>query len=129
MSDSTEGPSSLAEWAEFHEQVAQMPEEEQEAFCLLWYQCLGQEEAADVLGVSLRTMKRRWRDARLWLDESMGGAKFAPVSQWCNSAREWRIGRLGSTGLNFGVSRIVSSRTKRNRGRLCATSPGKKGYD
>ena len=33
---------------------------------------LTDEEAADVLGVSLRTMQRKWRDARMWLFEKMG---------------------------------------------------------
>jgi len=57
-------PSSLAEWREFHEQVEAWPEEEREVFGLLWYDELTQEQAAAVLGVSLRTVKRQWLSAR-----------------------------------------------------------------
>jgi DNA-directed RNA polymerase specialized sigma24 family protein len=40
---------------------------------LLWYEGLTQPEAATVLGVSLKTVKRRWQDARLFLFEAMKG--------------------------------------------------------
>ncbi len=60
-------PSSPAEWAEFLERVRALPEEEQDVFGLLWVDGLTQEQAAVVLQVSLRTLKRRWQSARLRL--------------------------------------------------------------
>jgi RNA polymerase sigma-70 factor (ECF subfamily) len=66
-------PSRLASWGEFHRQVERLPEEEREAFDLLWYQGLSQGEAAELLQVSARTVKRRWQSARLKLYEALGG--------------------------------------------------------
>jgi RNA polymerase sigma-70 factor (ECF subfamily) len=71
--DSAAGPDQLALWSEFHAQVEQLPEEEKEVFDLLWYQGLPQAEAAAVLGISERTLKRRWQAARLRLHEAMHG--------------------------------------------------------
>jgi RNA polymerase sigma-70 factor (ECF subfamily) len=62
-----EDPGNLAAWAEFHEQVERLPEDEREVFDLLWYQELSQAEAAGLLNVSERTVKRRWASARLRL--------------------------------------------------------------
>src|SRR5262249_20311107 len=71
--DATDDPSQLAAWAEFHSQVEQLPEEEREIFDLLWYQELSQAEAAALLQVSERTVKRRWQSARLKLHEALKG--------------------------------------------------------
>jgi RNA polymerase sigma-70 factor (ECF subfamily) len=66
-------PDRLAAWGEFHEQAGRLPDEEREVFDLLWYQGLSQEEAAGLLGVSERTVKRRWQSARVRLFEALGG--------------------------------------------------------
>lgn len=66
---STLDPERLAGWTEFHRRVEELPPEEREAFDLLWYHELTQEEAAAVLGISLATIKRRWMAARLRLQE------------------------------------------------------------
>ena len=66
-------PGRLAEWTGFHAQVEALPEEEREVFDLLFYQGVPQAEAAAVLGVSERTIKRRWQAARLALHEALGG--------------------------------------------------------
>ena len=50
-----------------------LPAEEREAFDLLFYQGLSQAEAAAVLDVSERTIKRRWQAARLRLVQTLGG--------------------------------------------------------
>ena len=50
-----------------------MPTEHRELFDLLYYSGLSQEEAAEVLGVSERTVKRRWRSAKLVLYDRLGG--------------------------------------------------------
>ena len=45
------------------------PDELKEVVNLLFYEGLTQEEASAVLGVSLRTLKRRWQEAKLQLNE------------------------------------------------------------
>jgi RNA polymerase sigma-70 factor (ECF subfamily) len=60
-------PVTLASWGEFHEAVEALPDDEREVTTLLWYEELSQSEAAAVLGVSERTVLRRWHAARLKL--------------------------------------------------------------
>jgi RNA polymerase sigma-70 factor (ECF subfamily) len=72
--NTTYDPGRLAAWSELHRQAEALPEEEREVFNLLWYQDLTQPEAAEVLGVSLATVKRRWLSARLRLQEALKGA-------------------------------------------------------
>jgi RNA polymerase sigma-70 factor (ECF subfamily) len=69
-------PQRLADWGDFHERVEQLPEEQREVFDLLWYHGLTQDEAAVLLHVNVRTIKRRWRDARLHLHEVLGNDAF-----------------------------------------------------
>src|SRR5271157_1615767 len=71
--DETHDPSRLADWTEFHRQVEALSDAEREVVDLLFYQGLQQAEAAAVLGVSERTVKRRWQSARLALHEALGG--------------------------------------------------------
>src|SRR5262249_16898230 len=59
-SDLSDGPQRLQLWTEFHQHAADLPPEEREVFDLRWYQGLSSEEAADLLGLSLATVKRRW---------------------------------------------------------------------
>ena len=47
-----------------------LPPEEREVFDLLFIQELSQEEAARLLGVSVPTVKRRWRSARLLMHQA-----------------------------------------------------------
>jgi DNA-directed RNA polymerase specialized sigma24 family protein len=54
------------------EGVDKLPDEQREVFDLLWYQELSQEEAAGVLGMSVPTVKRRWRDAKMELIDVLG---------------------------------------------------------
>jgi RNA polymerase sigma-70 factor (ECF subfamily) len=65
-------PESVEAWTRFHQAVEVLPEDEREVINLLWYEGLPQEQAAAVLGVSLRTMKRRWQAARMRLAEALG---------------------------------------------------------
>ena len=69
--DREAGPVSLSEWTNFHQQAGALPEEEREVFNLLWYEKLSQQEAAAVLGVHIRTVKRRWRNARILLHDAL----------------------------------------------------------
>jgi RNA polymerase sigma-70 factor (ECF subfamily) len=73
QADLSAEPARLALWTEFHRQADALPEEEREVFDLLWYQGLSQAEAAAVVGVSDRTIKSRWRAARLKLHAALGG--------------------------------------------------------
>jgi RNA polymerase sigma-70 factor (ECF subfamily) len=52
-------PDSLESWAQFHETVDQLPEQEREVFQLVWYGGLQQEEIASLLEVSVPTVQRR----------------------------------------------------------------------
>jgi len=65
-------PNDPAKWTEFHQHVESLPDEEKEVVNLLWYEGLTQEETAKLLGVALRTVKRRWHSARLKLYEVLG---------------------------------------------------------
>ncbi|MCZ2343167.1 MAG: sigma-70 family RNA polymerase sigma factor [Bacteroidales bacterium] len=67
------GPTSLVEWTEFHQAVERLPDEAREVFDLVWYEGLNQVEAAALLGVPLRTLKRRWRLARELLSQALYG--------------------------------------------------------
>jgi RNA polymerase sigma factor (sigma-70 family) len=66
-------PEGLARWSEFHEKAAALPEEEREVFKLHYYGGMEQAEVAELLGVSVRTVKKRWQQARLRLADAMGG--------------------------------------------------------
>jgi RNA polymerase sigma factor (sigma-70 family) len=71
--DVSHEPARLARWREFHEQVAALPPEERGIFDLLWYQGLTQTRTAAVLGITERTVQRRWQSARLRLYDALHG--------------------------------------------------------
>lgn len=71
--EQTRDPSRLAEWSDFHALVDTLPEEEREVFDLMWYHGLSTEEVAPLLQVDPRTIRRRWRNARLHLHERLQG--------------------------------------------------------
>lgn len=71
--ENTHQPGLLAEWAEMHEKINQLSDSDREVFDLLWYHELPQEEAAEMLQISVRQLKRRWRAAKMNLMECLGG--------------------------------------------------------
>lgn len=71
--DVTNDPSKLLAWAEFHRQAEALPEDDRATFDLIWYQGLSQAEVAEILGVSERTVKRRWQSARTALYRALDG--------------------------------------------------------
>ena len=73
----TNNPVTLAEWTEFHRHVEELPEPLREVFDLVWYVQLDQNEAAQMLGIGVRTLRRRWRQARLEVSRRQEGR--APV--------------------------------------------------
>jgi len=54
----------LERWERFHAVVEKLPEDQREVFSLIWYLGLEQQAVADALGTSLRTVSRRWQEAR-----------------------------------------------------------------
>ena len=71
--DDASGPLTQLQWQEFHEQVQRLPGPEREVFELIFYQGLSQDVVARLLDVSVPTIKRRWRSARLALSEAASG--------------------------------------------------------
>jgi RNA polymerase sigma factor (sigma-70 family) len=67
----TGDPRRLAAWGEFHVLVESLPEKDKEIMDLIWYQGLKQQDAADLLGVDVKTIKRRWRDVKILLSEQL----------------------------------------------------------
>ncbi len=63
--DETNDPQKLGSWTEFHEYVNKLPDEERSLFDLLWYQGLTLDEASEILVVPERTLRRRWKNARI----------------------------------------------------------------
>ena len=63
--------SSCCRWANFHEAVLRLPAEHKEVANLLFYEALPQDEAAVALGISIRTLKRRWQETKLLLSEHL----------------------------------------------------------
>lgn len=62
--DAADEPHDLERWAAFHTAVDGLAAADQEIVDLLFYEGLSQDEAAVLLGISLRTVKRRWQSAR-----------------------------------------------------------------
>ena len=69
----THDPGNLAEWADLHEQVELLPDEEREVFELIWYHQIPQSEIADLLEISRRTVIRRWQSACFKLHKKLFG--------------------------------------------------------
>ena len=67
--DSPDQQMSPATQASIHEAIDRLPDELREVFDMTFYQGMTQEEIAGVLDLSTKTIKRRWRDARLALQE------------------------------------------------------------
>lgn len=80
--NSSHEPTSLLEWSEFHQAVAQLPDEERETFDLLFYGGMEQLEAAALLGISERTL-RRWASANYyWRSGHSGKVENANNCCW-----------------------------------------------
>lgn len=71
LSQKSDEPDDLTLWAEFHEAVNELPADLREIVDLLYYEGLNQDEAAEVLGISPRTLKRRWQAAKVLLHKKL----------------------------------------------------------
>ncbi|MDO5565270.1 MAG: sigma-70 family RNA polymerase sigma factor [Planctomycetia bacterium] len=56
------------QWLMFHEAVEQLNSDEKTLFELRFYQGMDLEQAAETLGISERTARRRWRNARIAME-------------------------------------------------------------
>lgn len=65
-------PALLAEFAELHEHVGRLPDDERAVVDLHWYHGLTHREAAKILGTSPETVKRRWLAAKVMLATRLG---------------------------------------------------------
>lgn len=63
---------SLEDWTRFHDAVEALPHEQRDAVQLVWYLGFDQREAAEKLGVSVRTLRRYWHDGRAALKQKIG---------------------------------------------------------
>lgn len=59
-----DGPARLDEWTRFHATADALPEDERAIFGMVWYLGLTQNEIADLLGWSPRTVRRRWDETK-----------------------------------------------------------------
>jgi RNA polymerase sigma factor (sigma-70 family) len=70
--DLAETKEQLARWSALHEAAEKLPPEEKELFDLVWYMGLDQQEAANMLGCSVRTIKRRWDSVKQLMRQAAG---------------------------------------------------------
>lgn len=61
----------LGRWESFHAAVESLPQEHREVFKLVWYLGADRESAAKTLGMSIRTVGRRWLEARELVTEAL----------------------------------------------------------
>ncbi len=73
LTEASHDPERLTDWTEFHQKVESLSDHDREMFDLLWYQGMSQAEAAASMGVSERTVNRRWLAARLRLCDAVNG--------------------------------------------------------
>jgi RNA polymerase sigma-70 factor (ECF subfamily) len=64
-------PRRMSAWTELHEQVGELPDEEREVFGLIYYHGLTRTDAARLLGISDRSLRRRWQQAKIQLHLAM----------------------------------------------------------
>jgi len=65
----------MARWEQFHSAVEQLPEEHREVFKLAWYLGLDQNATAKALGLSRRTVQRKWQEAQDMIAKLMGNGE------------------------------------------------------
>jgi RNA polymerase sigma-70 factor (ECF subfamily) len=71
--DRADDADELERWCAFHEAVADLPVEEREVVGLVFYHGWTQAQIAELFGVDVRTVRRRWQSACLRLAEWVGG--------------------------------------------------------
>lgn len=66
----------LHAWESFHEAVDALQPHQREAVHFLWYLGLNQEDAARLLGITSRTLRRHWNEARKALRSQLDAHDF-----------------------------------------------------
>lgn len=66
-------PDRQERWTRLHEAAEALPEDERELFHLVWYLGMKQEEASQLLGCSIRTVKRRWESVKVLMAKAVKG--------------------------------------------------------
>jgi RNA polymerase sigma-70 factor (ECF subfamily) len=69
-----EEPEELERWCRFHEEVERLSLEEREVVGLIFYHGWEQAEVAEALGITVRTVQRRWQAAMVKLHALLHGA-------------------------------------------------------
>ena len=69
----TGGPDALAEWTEFHEQAAALPDVCRVVFEQMFYNGLEATEVARTQGLDPRTVRSRYRRACVLISDALGG--------------------------------------------------------
>lgn len=73
--ESPEDEIPIERWELFHRAVEGLPEELREVFKLTWYLGLDREAIGKALGISVRTVSRRWQEARELVGQAMAGTE------------------------------------------------------
>jgi RNA polymerase sigma factor (sigma-70 family) len=76
----THDPQQIALWAEFHKKVQELPAALRDVVDLLYYHEKSQQEAAELLNLSVPGVKQRWARARMQLVTELEGSPF----DWSN---------------------------------------------
>jgi len=69
--DSSNDEIPIERWEAFHQAVDALPEELRDVFKGAWYLGLGRLELAETLGLSPRTLDRRWQEARKLISQAV----------------------------------------------------------
>jgi RNA polymerase sigma factor (sigma-70 family) len=73
----TEGTADLERWSAFHQEVANLPAEEREVISLVFYHGWEQRQVAELMGIAVRTVQRRWQAAMIKLHSVLRGEASA----------------------------------------------------
>lgn len=72
-SPSTESPASIVEWGEFHQAADSLPAPLRDVFDLRYYGGKSHVETSELLAVSEKTVRKRWREAIEVICDAMEG--------------------------------------------------------
>lgn len=73
IEDAATTASSVDRWTRFQQAIDELPEDLREVFQLVWFMGADQKTIAATIGCSERTVKNRWRAARLAIRSALDG--------------------------------------------------------
>lgn len=79
VGDGLEAELPLERWEAFHAAVEDLPDDYREVFKLVWYLGTDRETTAKTLGLSVRTVGRRWQEARQIVEQRLSGEADPPT--------------------------------------------------